>query len=258
MSALTCDEIHLWLAYYDEMEDERLHGVLRALLSAAERRQEPRFHFARDRLRYLVTRALVRTVLSRYAPVAPGDWVFDVTAYGRPEIANAAASDAQLSFSISHTHSMIVLGVTRLRALGVDVENVEARRVSIDLAERFFAPEEAAALAGIAPERQQDRFFEYWTFKESYIKARGLGLHLSLDKFSFRYPHERGVEMAIHPELQDSPERWQFWQLRPKPEYLLAVCAERLGSISPTLIVRKVTPTVAEELLAPMFLRTSE
>src|SRR6266478_3881683 len=144
--SLTPADIHVWLAFYDEICDERLHSAYRELLDAAEREQEPRFYFARDRRRYLITRALVRTVLSRYVSIHPKEWVFSANAYGRPEIANAQAKDACLSFNISHTHSLIVLGVTKSRPLGVDVENLRAREASIDIADRYFAPQEVAAL----------------------------------------------------------------------------------------------------------------
>ena len=250
------EEIHLWLAFYDEISDERLHAGYRDLLNAAEREQEPRFYFARDRRRYLVTRALVRTVLSRYAPVAPPTWAFSANAYGRPEIANPLAGD--LIFNISHTHSLIVMGVTRGRALGVDVENVRARAVSIDIANHYFAPEEVDVLAAAPAHEQQDRFFEYWTFKESYIKARGMGLSLPLDKFSFHYPDDRAVGIAIHPDLADDPTRWQFWQLRPTPEYLVAICAERVGARPPRLIARRAIPMQSEEPFAFETQRVSE
>jgi len=254
---LTPVEIHLWLAFYDEIDEEHLHVAYRELLDAAEREQERRFYFAKDRRRYLVTRALVRTVLSKYASVQPREWVFSPNAYGKPNIVNGQALDASLSFNISHTDSLIVLGVTKLRALGVDVENFDARPASIDVADRFFAPREVAELAKVQPQQQHYRFFEYWTFKESYIKARGMGLSLPLDKFSFHYPDDRGVEIAIDPELNDDPGRWQFWQFRPRPEYLAAVCAERLGADSPRLIARQVVPMLSEREIALEFLRVS-
>jgi 4'-phosphopantetheinyl transferase len=255
---LTSGDIYLWLAFYDQIDDEQLHIAYRALMNDQEKAQEARFHFADDRRRYLVTRALVRTVLSQCAPVLPKDWVFSTNKYGRPEVANAAVGDARVSFNISHTKSLIVLGVTRQRALGVDVENVRSRKVPMNIADRFFATEEVSALSEVPPDRQQDRFFEYWTFKESYIKARGKGLSIPLDKFAFRYSHERAVNIAIDPGLNDTAERWQFWQFRPKPEYLVAVCAERLEARSPNLVVREVVPASAEEIFPVTFLRTSE
>lgn len=254
---LTCDEIHLWLASYDTALDESLRRSYWELLDPAERVQQARFHFARDRQRYLVTRALVRTTLSRYVPLHPRQWQFKPNAYGRPEIANAQTNIAGLSFNISHTHSLIVLGVTRGRALGVDVENITEREVSLDIAHHYFSPLEVAALSAVLPSGQQHRFFEYWTFKESYIKARGMGLSLPLDKFSFHYAHDLAVALAIDPELADDAARWQFWQFRPVPEYLLAVCAERLGSGSPALVVRQTLPLQTEQLLMLQPLRVS-
>jgi len=250
-------EIYLWLAAYDQITEGYLHSAYRELLSAAEKEQESRFYFARDRHRYLITRALVRTVLSRYISIDPKEWVFSTNAYGRPDIVNPEARGAGLSFNISHTHSLIVLGVTKCRALGVDVENVRARGASIDIADRFFAPQEVAALNAVPLHQQQYRFFEYWTFKEAYIKARGMGLSLPLDKFSFHYPDDRAVEIAIDPELSDDATHWQFWQFQPAPEYLVAICAERIGDQSSSLIVREAIPMLSEKESAFEFLRVS-
>ncbi|HEY0143900.1 MAG TPA: 4'-phosphopantetheinyl transferase superfamily protein [Thermoanaerobaculia bacterium] len=254
---LTSAEIHLWLASYDEISDERLFAAYRELLDDAEKKQEPRFYFARDRRRYLVTRALVRTVLSRYGSIEPKNWIFANTFYGRPEIANKPEQDAGLAFNLSHTHSLIVLAVTRNRAIGVDVENVRAREVSMDIADHYFAPPEVSVLMARPADEQQYRFFEYWTFKESYIKARGMGLSLPLDKFSFHYDDDRAVGIAIDPSLADDPARWQFWQFRPSPDYLVAVCAERIGGTSPRLVVRQSIPMRSETPLVPQFLRVS-
>jgi 4'-phosphopantetheinyl transferase len=256
--ALRGQAVDVWLAFYDDMADERRRSSLRMLLSDAEREQEKRFHFADDRQRYLVTRAMVRTVLSRYTTVAPADWVFSTSAYGRPEIANRDDEAQALCFNISHTRGLIALGISRHRALGVDVENVVARQLSMGIADRFFSPSEAAELASVAPERRQDRFFEYWTFKESYIKAKGKGLSIPLDQFSFRYPHERAVRVDMSPELGDDESRWSFSQFRPTPEHLLAICAERLDREAPFVTMRKMKPTFEDEVVDVALLKTSE
>ena len=254
---LTPAEIHVWLAFYDGIAEEHLHSAYRALLNAAEREQEPRFYFAADRRRYLVTRALVRIVMSRYVCIHPREWIFSTNAHGRPEAVNPQARDAGMSFNVSHTRGLIVLGVTRRRALGVDVEHVRARAVSIDIADRYFAPQEVAALTAVTPQQRQYRFFEYWTLKEAYIKARGMGLSLPLDKFSFQLSDDRAVELVIHPELADAAARWGFLQFRPLPEYLVAICAERVAASSPRLIVRQTIPMISESDVAPEVLRVS-
>jgi 4'-phosphopantetheinyl transferase len=250
-------DLDVWLVFYDEIVDARLLSRLCELLTREEREQQQRFHFADDRKRALITRALVRTVLSRYEAIAPADWLFAENHYGRPEIANFGNRGCDLTFNVSHTRGVIALAVARGRALGIDIENVAARPVSIEVAERFFAASETADLLRVPSACQQDRFFEYWTFKESYIKARGMGLSLPLDQFSFDYPHDAGVRLTIQPTLADDANRWSFWQFRPGSEYQLALCAERFGNTVPHITLRKVIPTVRYELLDLSAVRTS-
>lgn len=252
-------DIDLWLAYYDLATD--LAPRLRTLLTEEERAREPRFYFADDRLRYLVTRALVRTVLSRYAPLPPGDWRFAENGYGRPHIAPEIVARcpevADLRFNLSHTRGLIALGVTRGRELGVDVEYVGERKSPLEIADRFFAPVEVEALWQQPESVRHERFFEYWTFKESYIKARGRGLSIPLDRFSFHYPHDAGVQLAIEPELEDTPERWALWQYRPAGDYLLAVCAERGERPPSSIALRRCLPLCTDEAIVAASTRRS-
>jgi 4'-phosphopantetheinyl transferase len=254
----SANHIDVWLAYYHDISDASLHAEYRALLTEEERGKEFRFYFPDDQRRYLVTRAMVRTVLSRYLTVHPADWRFTNNEYGRPAIANLSQAECGLRFNISHTRGLIALGVTQHRELGVDVENVRTRDVGLEIADRFFAPAEVAELSTVPKDRQQDRFFEYWTFKESYIKARGMGLSIPLGQFSFHYPHERAVHIAIEPQLGDDASRWGFWQYRPTAEHLLAVCAERSEGDALSLTLRRTVPAVMEEVLRSEVLKTSE
>lgn len=255
--ALDAGNIDIWLAYYRDIEDPVLLESMRALLNAAERNQEQRFHFADDRKRYLVTRALVRTTLSRYEAIAPCDWRFGANAFGRPDIANTDGDAAGICFNVSHTAGLIALAVSRHASVGVDVESLTARPAPVGIAGHFFAPAELASLSVLAPELRPDRFFEIWTFKEAYIKARGMGLSLPLDQFSLSFPCEHSVRLAIDAQLGDDPRRWRLWQLRPTPEHLLALCAERVSAAPPSLVLRKLVPLAGEELCLPVVLRSS-
>jgi 4'-phosphopantetheinyl transferase len=253
--ALSSAEIHLWLAS-DQVAAETA-ARCRRLLSVDEREREARFHFAKDRARHLVTRALVRTVLSRYEAVDPADWVFSTNTYGRPDIDASMTRGHDLSFNVSHTAGLIVLGVTRGRALGVDVETLRSLDDLLGLAEHAFAPIEVAELAGLPPERRLDRFFEHWTFKESYIKARGMGVSIPLQGFSIRLTRDGLANLDIAPELSDDSSRWQLWQIRPAPDYLLAICAERIQQKSPAIVARRVVLLDGEEIIPVQFDRVS-
>lgn len=240
--ALPQHTIDLWLADYQQFTDPLQLHRLQALLSGREREQEAAFRFADDRLRYRVTRALVRTVLSQYATaaaVAPAAWEFGANPYGRPHIA-AHHGLPGLHFNLSHTRGLIALAVGPGAELGVDVEDLGARHASPGIAEQFFSPHEAAALAAVPEARRPERFFEYWTCKEAYIKARGMGLSLPLDRFSIHFHGERAIGMTAAADIDDDPGRWCFWQCRPSPQHLLALCAPAQGGAAPTVTVRRM------------------
>jgi 4'-phosphopantetheinyl transferase len=251
--------IRLWCAFYREIDDPRLLGRYRALLSEAERSQELRFYFADDRQRYLVTRALVRTVLSAhvFGGIRPEEWQFASNRFGRPEIGNEHPELGQISFNISHTEGLILLGIACAGVLGVDVEALDDRAASLEVAAHSFAPSEHSALCALPVEQQRDRFFEYWTLKESYIKARGLGLSIPLQEFGFRFPEDRFIELWVDPWQGDSPDRWHFWQFRVRDEFLAAVCAERSPHGPTPLVASEIVPLVGEKRLAVRPFRAS-
>jgi len=251
-------QVDLWCLYPREANDEALLARYHALLDESEREQELRLYFAHDRRRHVMTRALVRTVLSRYVDIDPREWTFKVNRHGRPEIVNPQPAAQSLTFSVAHTNGLVVLGVAHERALGVDAENICMHEAAVELSDRFFAAEEAESIMTLPRDRQQRRFFECWTLKESYMKARGTGMALPMDQFSFRFPREDQVAMSIHPALNDLPERWQFWQFCLSSKFVLAVCAARLLLEPPRLVVRQVVPLMSEREIDASPLRVLE
>lgn len=240
--------IDLWCTYISGIRDASLWPRYDALLSGEERARQARFRFAKDQRRFLVTRALVRTVLSRYAAVRPEDWAFSAGARGRPAI-SAPTPAAALQFNISHSSDLVMLGVTSDGALGVDAESIVAREADIQGLGRYFAPQESAALLALPAAARRRRFFELWTLKESYIKARGLGLAIALDTFRFELTGERGLTLHMRPELADSPRRWRLWQLDLRCGYVAAVCAARIGEDPPRLTLREIVPLEREDVI---------
>ncbi|WP_235505716.1 4'-phosphopantetheinyl transferase family protein [Variovorax sp. Root411] len=236
-------QVHLWHLYVPE-QDDPAHEEGMALLTPEEREKHGRFHFARDRRRYLMTRGLIRSLLSRYAPIAPRDWRFETNAYGRPRIANALPQAQPLRFNISHTASLIVAALTVEREVGVDVEHT-ARAAPLEIAQHFFSASEAQALQQLPAELQPSRFWDLWTLKESYIKARGMGLSLPLDRFSFSFEGAHDVAIGFEDGLDDSAARWQFWQLQPDNAHAVALCLERMHSETVQILCWKATPLLA-------------
>jgi 4'-phosphopantetheinyl transferase len=88
-------------------------------------------------------------------------------------------------------------------------------------------------------------FFDYWTLKESYIKARGLGLALPLGQFTFLRPPGAAPTIEFAPELHDDAASWQFAQFWPSANHRMAVAVRRRGEDLP-ISVSDVVPEVRE------------
>jgi 4'-phosphopantetheinyl transferase len=255
---LGSEACHVWFVFQDRARGAALLDTYRQLLTEQERSGGLRFHFPEDRHRYLLTRALVRTVLSLYAPVSPTEWSFAANAHGRPEIANGAKSAAGLSFNVSHSRGIVMMGVSRHRVIGVDAENVRQSAASMDMAEQFCSRNEIAELCREPDEkRRSERLLEIWTLKEAYVKARGVGLSMPLDQISFLLPGRRGIEIAFDTGVTDQPENWAFWMLSPSVDHQAAVCVARSDAPAVALVVRSAIPLVSHETMTSNITRQS-
>jgi 4'-phosphopantetheinyl transferase len=245
-------QVELWLVDFDRVDEQ---GVLdcRQLLDQEEDARHSRFLFERDRRAFAISHGFLRQVLSQYADVSPAAWQFQFNDHGRPEIASPAGCRS-LRFNLSHTRSAALVGVVRDRDLGVDIEASDRDASCVELADRYFSPSETAELRSRATVEQRRRFFQYWTLKEAYIKARGLGLAIPLDQFSYRLPAAEPISISFDTKLTDDPATWQFVEWQPA-EKLQAAAAVRVaaGETMRFLLRRAVPfglPTAAIELHA--------
>jgi 4'-phosphopantetheinyl transferase len=256
MLALEPDCVDLWAMFINPERDPLESSWCRDVVAPEERRRAMAFHFDRDRRNHLLTRALVRIVLSRYASVDPRTWIFSTSEYGKPLIANDSRVGAAISFNISHTNGLILIGVTRAAALGVDTENTN-RMPPIEVASQFFAPAEVRALNALPRALRAERFLEIWTLKEAYIKARGMGVSIPLERFAFDLAPAGGIELFIEPAIADRAVRWHFWLLRPSPDHVASVCVERVGHMPKRLVVRQVGYDGTDKIVDCLVLRSS-
>lgn len=217
-------EVHLYLmACAAEPSGPQQERYL-AQLTEDERARHSAFVLERSRREFLATRALVRASLSRYVAVRPEDWRFQADARGRPEVASPAFP---FHFNLSNTEGLVVCAVATVREIGVDVENVESRRAPLEVARRYFSEAEATDLERLPVEAQRERFFTYWTLKEAYLKACGMGLALPLDSFTVKLGRaETGEATADRLVLHDAT--------RPQAERDVEAAAWRLARLSPT------------------------
>lgn len=225
----------------DDIGDEGLIAEYESLMSDQERVRYKRYRFKKDRMLHLVARALVRTTLSRYADVDPPAWRFRANRYGRPEIV-PAPDIPPLRFNLAHTNGFVICGVALGRDVGVDVENHERVAKTAGISKRFFSSLEYDDLARLPREQRRERFFHYWALKESFIKAHGIGLSLPLGQFSFHLSDNSPLGISFDPRLDDDPDKWQFWLMKPSSRHSMAVSLNKGAGPPAELSMRKVVP----------------
>ncbi|MEZ4362899.1 MAG: 4'-phosphopantetheinyl transferase superfamily protein [Kofleriaceae bacterium] len=210
------DAIDVWVIAPEELPGEELARA-EPWMTPEERARQRAFVFERHRREYLVTRGLVRAVLSRGGARAPADWTFRRNDYGRPELDPPCG----LAFNLSNHPTLVACAVRRGPLdLGCDVEPLARGPEVLTVADSVFAPAELAELRALPATAQPDRALALWTLKEAYIKARGMGLSLPLQDFAFSFvagATARPSGIAFAPSLADDPRRWRF------------VCVDALG-----------------------------
>ena len=216
-------DILIWYLEPETIQDPAQIQRFLQWLSPEERAQYGRFRFDKHRHIYLVSHALLRGALAQLAEVEPTQFSFKTNAYGKPFLATPVQHQA-LYFNLSHTEGLAAVALSRQAELGVDVENKHRQDMTQALAEHFFAPEECQAVALASEQERTKRMLEFWTLKESYIKAVGAGLSIALDSFAFKLATATEPACLLRLDGQGSERNaWQFWQGEPTENHLMAL-----------------------------------
>lgn len=241
-------EIHVWLLRDQLVDDTELQSGYLEYLNTDEKEKYQRFYFEKHRHQYLATRVLLRCALSMYKDAPPPiDWNFSTNKYGRLYITNSKFSD-DLYFNLSHTENMIALAVSKVHQIGIDVEWICREDMGLEIAEHCFSSFEIKQMLSLQKEKRVDRFFDLWTLKESYIKARGMGLSIPLDSFGFDFTSLGNVEIQFLNGNQDDPRKWFFWQFLPDEKYRLAIALrDKKDFDNYSIYIREVDPDWAAQ-----------
>jgi 4'-phosphopantetheinyl transferase len=230
--------VHLWVVRPGDATDPQLVAGYRALLAPDEAARAARFHFDVHRHEYIVTRALVRTVISEYRDGPAESWRFTANAYGRP----ALTTPNGLVFNLSNTTSLVVCAVSERRELGVDVEPLARAPDILEVADTVFTTSELAELRSMDRMRAADRAVSLWTFKEAYMKARGMGMSLPPREFSIAFRDDACAQVRVVPTYDDG----RSWIMRALDvdEHRVALCVEGVeaGARDLEIEVRRVVP----------------
>lgn len=234
--SLSRREAHLWYLFRDEVNDPNVLKAHYDLMAPDEKTRYDRFAFERHRKEYMLAHALVRLGLSSYTDVHPSKWVFDKNRHGRPEIAYPPVMP-RLRFNLSHTDGIVACAFVLDQDIGLDIEDTRRQVEMKEISDRYFSTDEKRCLELLPIEEKRNRFFDYWTLKEAYIKARGLGLSLPLNLFSFHL-NEDDIRVSFEPEIHDDAQCWQFQLVDITTCYRTAVAVRREEGNHLTIHVR--------------------
>ncbi|NWF59658.1 MAG: 4'-phosphopantetheinyl transferase superfamily protein [Fischerella sp.] len=208
-------DVHIWRIDLERPEPEL--QALEATLSSDEIARARRFYFQQHQQRFIAGRGILRAILGRYLGVEPQAVRFEYEPRGKPILGDTYIHSG-LSFNLSHSQDLAVCAVSINRVIGVDIEYIRSVSDVEALAKRFFSPREYAVVRSLPPQQQQKVFFRYWTCKEAYLKATGVGL-VQLEQ----------VEISLTPEEPaklTTDEQWSLIELLPADNYVGAVAVE--------------------------------
>lgn len=258
-TSLPQHRVEIWCADFDETATaESLNGyfseltpdeISYALQCVAKRRAE-----------FVVSRRTLRKLLSHYFPsVSPRHWVFGANEFGKPMVIGPI-SIGTFQFNVSHSEGKVALAFGSAESLGVDLE-YQGRSVTslAEIARSHFAKEEIAELNCHFGDDFQRRFFQYWTLKEAFIKAIGMGLSLDLGAFAMRIEGLKSIEsidVSLAAEIERFGKNWHFQLRTPAPNFHLAlairgVAAESSSDSGHPIDVIEMNASDVSRVLAP-------
>lgn len=161
----------MWFAWVGD-HVRQVERFSRDYLSAEESSRLPQYRSRAAAERYVVTRSLVRVVLSERLGVAPREIAVSRTDMGKPVVAEG------VHFNVSHSGDLILLALSDEHAVGVDVERKrEVSRVQ-SLAQRWLTESERADFDRLRSlgATDSEAFLRVWSLKEARLKALGVGI----------------------------------------------------------------------------------
>jgi 4'-phosphopantetheinyl transferase len=228
-------DVHIWTMIPEAERDPARLARFRAMLSADELDRLRRFRVEPAAHRYLVSHALLRTVLSRYAEIDPARWRFVYGSHGRPEIANSAAPP--LRFNLTHTDGLTACIVSLNQACGIDAERLSGRHNPTGVARKMFSTREYEQLRQLSGRACLEYFYERWTLREAYVKALGVGLAFPTRKVDFTVHTDESIGVVFAPGVQDHSRHWHFRLHRPTTEHVVAVALRHYGESEPGVVL---------------------
>lgn len=186
--------------YYIDLEGDcslEQSLILYEKLSADRRNKVDKLKNSDMKRKQIIIGAFLQHVLGLYIPIPTNEFEFEYNEYGKPFV-----KGVDIHFNMSHSGRYALAAVSDSN-VGVDIERRRSNRINV--AKRCFCKEEYEyIMAAESEDEREERFLEYWTLKEAYIKYIGAGLSIPLNSFrvvrksSISDIHRYGIITGIH------------------------------------------------------------
>lgn len=149
------------------------------ILDDIEKNKALRFVHKIHRDRYVVSHGKLRVILATYVDMPPGKICFVEEAFGKPYIYMDGKAH-KVKFNLSHTADKLIVAVCPSVQLGVDIEKWNGKIDYKMLAKECFSEVEYLYWLGLPEGEKTQVFYQFWTRKESFVKAVGTGISLDV------------------------------------------------------------------------------
>ncbi len=216
-------KVHIWHASLQQPLE--VVQKLEAVLSEEERQRAERFRFKEHRHSFIVSRGILRDLLSRYTGIQPGRIRFKYNLAGKPFLANEEAVP-DIYFNLSHAGKLVLYAFSWGRQVGIDVECVRPMEEMDQVAERIFSPGEYDRFRKISEKDRLRAFYNCWTRKEAFIKAVGEGLSFPLREVEVSLEMDVPAQFITILGSRQEAERWTLHNLKTWDGYAAALGVE--------------------------------
>jgi 4'-phosphopantetheinyl transferase len=144
---------------------------------------------------------------------------------GQPRLLGSGA-DLDLRFNLSHSHDLLLLGVSRGRAVGVDLEPVRSLSHRPAIERRVFSAGEQRILARLPAEQRTEAFFNGWTRKEAFAKATGEGMWATMGRIEVANTPGEDARLLTLDGSHEAAAGWTLFHLEPAAGFVGAAAVE--------------------------------
>lgn len=96
----------------------------------------------------------------------------------------------EIYFNLSHSGQMAMCVIADCE-VGCDIQEMAEKESYIEIAQRFFHPEEIKMFKNANEDEKRELFYRIWTLKESFIKATGKGFQTALKDFRISFKNNK-------------------------------------------------------------------